>query len=272
MKIKEALSKGRLYLEAIEPEILLSHLLKKEIIELYKNPDYELKKDEKGKYEEFLNKRKNKYPLQYLIGTTEFMAMPFKITEDVLIPRKETEILTSVVIKEAKKMESPRIIDIGCGSGVIAISIKKHLCKAKVVASDVSEKAIFIAKENAMLNNTNISFICCNLLDAIKGKFDIIASNPPYVEEDLVLKYEPRIALSGGLNGLNFYPKIFKGAKDLLAPKGLIILEIGQGKREAISEQSKRFCFSLKRIVSDYNSIERILVFSYEPSYSNKKS
>lgn len=272
MKIKEALHKGRLLLEAIEPEILLSHLLKKKIIELYKDPDYELNKDEKDKYEELLNKRKGKYPLEYLVGKTEFMAMPFKITEDVLIPRKETEILTEVSIKEAKKLKNPKIIDIGCGSGVIAVSIKRYHKEAKVFACDVSEKAIFIACENARFNNTKVSFICCNLLDAIKGKFDIIVSNPPYVEESLVLEYEPKIALCGGRDGLDFYPKIFKKARDLLNPKGLIILEIPYKKKEAISEIAKGFCFSLKRIVSDYNSIERVLIFHNEAFYSNKKS
>lgn len=261
MKIKEALYKGRLFLENIEPERLLSHILKKEIIELYKNPDYELNEREKEEWEELLNKRKAKYPLEYLTKTTEFMGMIFKITEDVLIPREETEILTSVVIEEAKKMENPRIIDIGCGSGVIAVSIKKAIGGGCVVATDISEKAIFVAKENARLNNTKILFICCNLLDAIKGKFDIIVSNPPYVEEDLVLEYEPRIALCGGLDGIDFYPRIFESAKHLLNNTGLVILEIPYKKREVISEIAKGF--SLHKIIKDYAGIERVLVFRY---------
>ncbi len=262
MKIKETLFKGRLSLETTEPELLLGFVLKKEIIELYKNPDYELKEDEVLEFEKLVNKRKAGYPLQYLMGTTEFMGLLFKVTTDVLIPRKETEILVEQALKEAKKIKNPRIIDIGCGSAVIAISIKKNLSQAIVVATDISEKALFVSRMNAQIHNTDISFICSSLLSAIKGKFNMIVSNPPYVETNLVLEYEPRIALVGGSDGLDFYPKIFEQAKNLLNKEGLLILEIGQGKRDAILKIAKNFCFYPKRIIKDYSGIERVLVFT----------
>lgn len=261
INIKEALYEGRLALSHTEAETLLSFVLKKEIIELYKGDDYELREDEKEKYRTLVNKRKTQYPLEYLIGNTEFMGIPFIITEDVLIPRQETEILTEVVIKEAERIKNPRIIDIGCGSGVIAICVKRYVPSSFVVGTDISEKAILVAYKNARLNNTNISFICCDLLNAIKGRFDIIVSNPPYVEEALVLAYEPRIALAGGEDGLSFYPRIFEQAKGLLDKGGLIILEIGYSKTKAILEIAKTFSLSLRSIIKDYAGIDRVLVF-----------
>lgn len=266
MKIKEALFKGRISLETTESKILLSYVLKKEIIELYKNPDYELKENEVLEFEELVNRRKSGYPIQYLIGTTEFMGLLFKITPDVLIPRCETEILVDVVLKEAKKIKAPRIIDIGCGSGVIAVSIKKFLSRANVVATDISERALFVSRTNACSHNTNISFICSDLLSAIKGKFDIIIFNPPYVETDLVLEYEPEIALNGGLEGLDFYPRIFKEVKNLLDNEELLILEIGRGKTKDISKIGKATGFELKRIIKDYSGIERVMVFANKMS------
>ncbi|MEW6103110.1 MAG: peptide chain release factor N(5)-glutamine methyltransferase [bacterium] len=263
MKIQEALLKGRLALNSLEPEILLSSILKKEIIELYKNPNYELKEDEVSCFEKLVLERKRGVPLEYLTGMTEFMGFLFKITDDVLIPRKETEILVEEAIKEAEKIKNPRIIDIGCGSGAIAISIKKFLPGSYVLATDISEKALLVSKMNAKMHNIFLYFVCAYLLSAIKGKFDIIVSNPPYVETNLVLKYEPKIALDGGHSGLDFYPGIFKEAGNLLAKDGLLILEIGQGKKEAVLEIAKNHNFSLKRIINDYSDIERVLCFCY---------
>ncbi|MEW6006796.1 MAG: peptide chain release factor N(5)-glutamine methyltransferase [bacterium] len=264
MNINEALVKGRLGLNSLEVEILLSFVLNKPIIELYKNPYCELKEDELRSFEKLILERKKGVPLEYLTGQTEFMGLLFKITKDVLIPRKETEILTSEAIKEAEKIKSPRIIDVGCGSGAIAISIKKFLPSPCVFATDICEKALLVSKMNAKMHNVRIHFIRSLILSAIKGKFDIIVSNPPYVETNLVLEYEPKIALDGGPSGLDFYPRIFEEARHLLKKDGLLILEIGQGKRGAISEIAKNHNFSLKRIVKDYSDIERILILGMQ--------
>ncbi len=262
MKIKSALVYARKYLDNLESEIILSSILHLEIIEIYKRLDGEIEEDMFLLYKELIEKRKSGIPVEYIIEKTEFMGIPFKINSDVLIPRQETEILVGVAINEAKNFFYPRIVDVGCGSGVIAISIAKILSPSLVVGIDISEKALVLAKENAKTHGVHVFFVVADMLSATKKKFDIIVCNPPYVETKLVPKYEPRISLDGGWDGLSFYPKIFEEGSNLLLENGKIIVEIGASKLTDVSKIGEEYGFFLEKAIKDYSSIERVLVFA----------
>lgn len=182
-------------------------------------------------------------PLQYITGVQEFMKINFIVTKDVLIPQPDTEILVEEAIKIANRLDNPLILDLCTGSGAIAVSLAKNVPNAKIVATDISKKALEIARQNAKLNGVlnNIDFIESNLFDKIKNiKFDIIVSNPPYIPTDEIRKLpkdvrqEPTIALDGGKDGLDFYRKIFVNGNEYLNRQGYLCVEIGYNQKEAV--------------------------------------
>ena len=182
-------------------------------------------------------------PLQYITGVQEFMKINFIVTKDVLIPQPDTEILVEEAIKIANRLDNPLILDLCTGSGAIAVSLAKNIPNAKIVATDISKRALEIARQNAKLNGVlnNIDFIESNLFDKIKNiKFDIIVSNPPYIETDEIRKLpkdvrqEPTIALDGGKDGLDFYRKIFAKGNEYLNRQGFLCVEIGYNQKEAV--------------------------------------
>ena len=199
MTIREALTKGMIILKnnnvetpKLKARLLLQYILKKprQYLIVYDNKEI----DKKEQWEYFVNIEKltNGVPLQHITHTQEFMKMDFFVNENVLIPRPDTEILVEEVIKIAKKIEKPRILDLCTGSGAIAISIAKNIPTAEVYAIDISEKALEVAKKNANRLDTNVKFVKSNLFSNIgKVKFDIIVSNPPYIKkEDIKLLSE----------------------------------------------------------------------------------
>lgn len=179
-------------------------------------------------------------PIQYILGETEFYGLPFLVNENTLIPRQETEELVEWIVKEEEKREEGRvkILDIGTGSGCIAISLAKNLSNAKVFAIDVSEKALATAKKNADINNVNVTFLLKNILETndLEQQFDIIVSNPPYVRnlekaeiKPNVLEYEPHLALFvEDTDALLFYRKIAQLAMKNLNSNGKLYFEINQ--------------------------------------------
>ena len=192
-------------------------------------------------------------PLQYITGIQEFMKLNFLVTKDVLIPRPDTEILVEEVIRKAENIPNPVILDLCTGSGAIAVSLAKYIKNVHICAVDISSKALEIAKKNAELNGVknNIEFIESNLFDKIKErKFDIIVSNPPYIETETIktlskdVQSEPKIALDGGKDGLDFYRKIAESGSKYLNRQGYICLEIGYNQRIAVRqilENKKRY-------------------------------
>ena len=192
-------------------------------------------------------------PLQYITGIQEFMKLNFLVTKDVLIPRPDTEILVEEVIRKAENIPNPVILDLCTGSGAIAVSPAKYIKNVHICAVDISSKALEIAKKNAELNGVknNIEFIESNLFDKIKErKFDIIVSNPPYIETETIktlskdVQNEPKIALDGGKDGLDFYRKIADSGSKYLNRQGYICLEIGYNQRIAVRqilENKKRY-------------------------------
>lgn len=221
--------------------LILEHLHQLKRIDLALNPDFEISESDKVRWENILSELKTQKPIQYILGETEFYGLKFKVNEDVLIPRPETEELVDLIVLSFKFQVSSsklRILDIGTGSGCIPISLKKNLSKADVFAIDVSEKALEIAKENAKLNGVEVTFIQKNILetDDLEQQFDIIVSNPPYVrmleKEEIksnVLEFEPHLALFVEDNdALLFYRKIAQLAKKNLTENGSLFFEINQ--------------------------------------------
>ncbi len=260
MTIKQLLNQAVIMLknENIElpknkARMLLQATLKKsrEYLMIYDNKQVTQK--EREQYIINVKKLISGIPLQYITGKQEFMKMNFLVTKDVLIPRPDTEILVAEVIKIASNIQNPEILDIGTGSGAIAISIAKYVKNTKVYATDVSMKAIEIATKNARFNGVlnNIEFIQSNLFAKIKDqKFDIIVSNPPYIETDVIktlskeVQNEPKLALDGGKDGLDFYRKISQEAYKYLKRQGYLCLEIGYNQKQSVRkilENQKRY-------------------------------
>jgi len=205
-----------------------------------KEIDY-LKKYYDGNMDDAIKRLNNGEPVQYIVGNVDFYGYILNVNKNVLIPRRETEELVEEVINRSKMFDNPVIIDVGTGSGAIAISLSNEL-KCRVYASDISDKALEVAKENSINNNANVTFFKGDMLKPYienNIKVDIIVSNPPYIKEDeeiedVVKNNEPHTALYAKNNGLEFYEKILKDAKKVLNDKYLIAFEIGQTQGEDI--------------------------------------
>lgn len=260
MTIKEAINQGVIMLknENIESpknkaRMLLQTTLKKnkEYLIIYDNQ--EITQEQREHYIKNIKRLIQGVPLQYMTGRQEFMKLNFIVTKDVLIPRQDTEILVEEVIKIANNIQNPIILDLCTGSGAIAVSLAKYITNSKIIATDISKNALEIAQKNAQLNGVlnNIEFIESDLFNKIKNqKFDIIVSNPPYIETGtlknlpLEVQKEPKIALDGGKDGLNFYRKISENAYKYLNRQGYLCLEIGYNQKisvKKILENQKRY-------------------------------
>jgi release factor glutamine methyltransferase len=235
--------------------IVLESFHNKKRIDLALNPEMEMDAMQLLRWESVLSDLKKEKPIQYILGETEFYGLPFLVNENTLIPRPETEELVDWIIVESRKskVESFKILDIGTGSGCIAISLAKNLPNAQVSAIDVSEKALATARRNAGINNVEVNFILKNILETevLDEQYDIIVSNPPYVrnleKEEIkpnVLEYEPHLALFVDDNdALLFYRKIAELAKKHLSENGKLYFEINQylGKETVELLEGMRF-------------------------------
>lgn len=250
MTIKELLNQGIIMLKNEDIDVpknkarmILEYTLKKprEYIIIYDKK--EVTSNQRNEYVKNIKRLVQGEPLQYIIGKQEFMGMNFLVTKDVLIPQPDTEILVEEVINIAKTIENPIILDLCTGSGAIAISIAKNISNAKIIATDVSHKALDIAKQNARFNGTlnSIEFTQSNMFDKLKGmKFDIIVSNPPYIKGSDIknlpkdVQNEPILALDGGKDGLDFYRIIAENAVKYLNRQGYLCLEIGFDQKKDV--------------------------------------
>ena len=207
----------------------------------------------KDKLEAGLKELKEGKPVQYIVGNVDFYDVNLLVNENVLIPRFETETLVEKTINYAKKLTEPLdILDIGTGSGAIAITLAKHL-SCHVLATDISEEALEIAKINSKRNNVQIDFKQSDILKNVQGKFDIIISNPPYIAkdeviDDLVKDNEPHLALYAEEDGLYFYKNILENIKPFLKVKSLIAFEIGMTQSKAITKLAQNYLSHAKII------------------------
>lgn len=273
MKIRELLKKEIEKLNNNEIEdsifkakILLAFELEVDMQYLNIHIDDEIKNEILQRFKEDIQKVILGIPVQYITKHQEFYGLNFYVDENVLIPQPDTEILVQEVIELAKKFtKKPKIVDICTGSGAIAISVAKNI-EADIVASDISENALEIAKQNALENDVNIKFLQSDMFENIKEKFDIIISNPPYIETAVIktlsneVKNEPIIALDGGNDGLNFYRVLAQNAEKYLSKGGILAVEIGYNQGKIVSNLFKNCGLTDVYIKKDFAGNDRIVV------------
>lgn len=250
MTIKETIKKGMIKLKTenitepnLKARLVLQYVLNKPRNYLIIYDDKVLTLRQEVNYFKAIKRLTEGEPIQYITHNQEFMKMNFYVNNNVLIPRADTEILVQEVIKISKKNNFKNILDLCTGSGAIAISLAKYLDDVNICATDISEKALDVAKLNAKNNkvNSKINFIKSDLFKKVpKEQFDIIVSNPPYVKKGDIPKLskevqnEPKIALDGGISGLDFYKRIIPQSKNFLKKRGYLCFEIGYNQKEDV--------------------------------------
>lgn len=277
MKLYDAIIKGAAELKGVcenprfESELLLAYCLKTDRTKLILDRGKELDAEDEKKYFELIKMRKERIPYQYIVGKQHFMGIEFIVNPDVLIPRPETEILVEEVIKRLKR--GSYVLDIGTGSGAIAVSIARHFKECFVYAVDISADALKTAKINADINGVldRIKFIESDLFSSVPEdiKFDFIVSNPPYIKSSEIpslqeeVKREPVIALDGGSDGLEFYRKIIKEVPRYINVGGMIGLEAGYGQADEIFNILTYGGFTDIEIICDLQGIKRVIIAAY---------
>lgn len=252
-------------------ELLLAHVLGVERAYLLAHPEHLLNTDTEQCFRSLYTRLRKGEPVAHLIGTKEFFGLEFQVNRSVLIPRPETEILVEEVIKFADKESGLRVLDVGTGSGAIAIALAKHLPNATVVATDVSHDAIEVARTNAEKHGVDVAFHVSDLLEEVKGSFDVIVANLPYIGEEkfrFVSKeteqYEPSVALFGGVDGLELYRRLFRQLTVLDWRPRLLLGEFGFAQADSMREALNNF-FEQEdwRIKKDYASIDRVFMVRF---------
>ncbi len=267
----EYLQKYNVESPRLNAELLLAEILNCKRFDLYLIYDKPLSNVEIIKYREFLKRRSNREPLQYIVGHLEFYGYKYFVNPSVLIPRPETELLVESVLKCYTVNDEIKIMDIGVGSGNISISLLKKLPCSSVVGIDVSDEALTVAYKNALENcvSNKLELIKFDILqDDYKtvGKFDLIISNPPYIsQEDFnnlepeLKVYEPAISLTDYANGYSFYKRIIEISEGLLNPQGKLFFEIGKGQHEIVKGMMLQNGFKYITVVKDYSQTDRII-------------
>ena len=271
MTIREALLEGIKFLKDLEytnpiyeSRKILAELLEKDLSYLIAHDDEKLNKLIEDKYFNILEKRREGYPLQYILACEDFYGRRFNVLEDVLIPRQDTELSIEVLLDIIKNNKINNMLEIGCGTGIVSITIDLE-SDIDVTGLDISPQAIKNTTINKNKFNSNIKIIESDLFDKVNDKFDIIYSNPPYIKtkeiENLqveVREHEPRLALDGGEDGLVFYRKIVKESKDYLKENGFLVFEIGYDEGNEVLQLMKDK-FDVK-IYKDLNNFDRVVV------------
>lgn len=261
----------------MEAEVLLAGALGFGREEIYRRPERILNEDEKSVSRDFVGRRVRREPVAHILGHREFWSLDFKITPDVLIPRPETETLIETLLKlqaklnaEASTGQVRRLLDIGTGSGIIAVVAAREITDCRVTATDLSPDALVVARENADTHDVSdqINFIQGDLFAEVpETLYDFIVSNPPYIETkrlpDLmpdVRNFEPTAALDGGVDGLDFYRRIISKASDYLKEGGGLVFEIGETQAEAVS---RLFCaedkYETVNVTKDHSGYDRVV-------------
>ena len=255
----------------LDTEYIFSDVLKVSRNTLKYSMSREIKEEDKDKIREMLVLRaKKRKPLQYILGEWEFYGLPFKVSEGVLIPRADTEILVEQCIQLMREVEEPNILDIGSGTGAISIAIANELKSSSVTGIDINEKAIELANKNKTLNKIkNINFVKSNLFENLDKdfKYDLIVSNPPYISKNEyetlmpeVKNYEPQNALTDLGDGLYFYREISKLAGEYLKDTGYLAYEIGYNQAKDVTKILQNNNFDILSVIKDYGGNDRVVI------------
>ena len=260
-------------------KVLFYHLAHKEPHQLYLMMDEEVDEELLKQFQDCMQRYMNGEPIQYINGKENFFSRDFIVNENVLIPRYETEELVENILYKIddyfEDYPSIDLCDVGTGSGAIAITLALEEPKLKVIATDISEKALEVAKENAKELNADVTFYQGDMLQPLiehQQKFDIFVSNPPYIPQDqdiesVVKDNEPHVALFGGNDGLYFYRKIFQDVKQVLKDRALLAFEMGFDQREIMCEAVEHYFPDIPyEIIKDINGKDRMLFIYYHLS------
>jgi release factor glutamine methyltransferase len=268
------LTEGGIETPRVDAGLLLRKALEIDHVQVFLNPDRPLTQPEVAIYEALVNKRAKGEPIQYVLGSWEFWSLDLKMGSEVLIPRPETELLVeeTLGIFGNEKDRPLRFMEVGTGSGAIAIALAKELENCWILAEDISWRAILVAKENARIQGVsdNIRFLVGNLFPPLRegeSRFDLIISNPPYIPRSRIgtlpreiAEFEPRVALDGGSDGLRLFRKIVTGSGSFLKDGGWLMLELGEGQGGAVAEMIRRTgFFASPRIRKDHSGMERVI-------------
>ncbi|HPN09862.1 MAG TPA: peptide chain release factor N(5)-glutamine methyltransferase [Syntrophales bacterium] len=278
MTVRDHLAQGTAALAAsgsasprLDAEVLLGHVLQWERSRLFLHPDWELTAEEVERYRRLLARRREGEPVAYITGEKEFWSISLRVDRHVLIPRPDTEILVEEVLNllPFPGDRTPRLLEIGVGSGAVSIALAAARGDVRLIATDVSAAAVALAKGNAVRAGVSgrIAFLVCSLFAGLDGLFDGIVSNPPYIAADEfadlppeVRRYEPPGALRGGPDGTAFHREIIGGAERLLRPGGFLALEIGAGQRRILEELLRRSpAYDSVSFRRDYAGCDRVL-------------
>lgn len=253
-------------------ELLLTHILECQRLDLYLRFNQPLNKKETNTYRNYITRRASFEPYQYIVGEVEFYGLKFFVDKNVLIPRQETEILIETILEKYQKNEELKILDIGTGSGNIPISLAINLPESKVISIDISSEAIKVAEQNRELHelNSRVGFIETSILtdnlEKYNNTFDIIVSNPPYVKKDEfatlqreIVEFEPEIAVTDFEDGFKFYKEISKKSKNLLKDNGILFFEVGEGQAEDVKSIMIDNGIENIGIAKDYLEIDRVV-------------
>ena len=255
----------------LDSELLLSKTLKKSREEVLTDLNQIIDKQKIVEFKKYLKRRCNNEPMAYILKEKEFWSKKFDVNKNTLIPRPETEILVDQIIKNYKGKKIS-ILDIGTGSGCIIISLLSSLIYSSGLGIDISREAIKVAKKNATKHNLSnrIKFLNRSLNNIFEKKFDLIVSNPPYIKSneiknltDDIKRYEPRMALDGGNDGLDLIKKVIYKSKEILKFKGSLALEIGSKQNKKVSKILFDNSFRIKKVIKDYKKNIRCIIASY---------
>jgi release factor glutamine methyltransferase len=270
--LRSALKQAAVYLAdsaspRLDAEVLLAHVLDGQRSDLYRSPERVLTEAEAAAFWRCIERRKNREPVAYITGWKEFWSLPFRVNRQVLIPRPETEILVEEVARICTIGKQRRLLEIGTGSGAISTALASILPDIEITATDISDQALSVARENAALNKVDrrIKFVQGDLFDPVAERFDVIVSNPPYVSETEyegleigVRGFEPAGALLAGPTGTEFHKRLIEGARPHLNTNGWLVMEIGANQQARVERLFCREHFVEIGFIRDYAGFYRV--------------
>jgi len=279
MKIKDIINYGVAMIKntespSLETQMMIAKVIEKDRLYIMLNLEEDIDESKVEIIKTMIDKRKNSYPLQYILGEREFWSMDFKVSEGVLIPRQDTEILieeTLKKLKDNKHKSNLKGFEIGVGSGIISITLLKEIETLTMIGVDINDKAIELTKANALKHEVNdrLCILNSNLFEKInkENQFDFIISNPPYIETKVIdslkediKKHEPKLALDGGEDGLDFYRAIIEQSKSYISPEGFIAFEIGYNQGEAVKKIFVENGYPNVTIAKDLAGFDRVVI------------
>jgi len=255
----------------LDAEVLLAHALGADRLRLYLNFDRPLSPDERSRYRELVLRRASREPVAYIVGRREFWSLPIRTLPGVLIPRPETEVLVELVVDKVRHAPHPRILELGCGSGAVAVAVLRENPRARMVATDISRQALELTRLNAneLQVLDRLDLVASSLFDAIRSgaEFDVVCSNPPYIPTETIARLDPEVrdfepvsALDGGPDGFDVIRRLVVQAGAYLKIGGALVLEVGDGQAESVAQLLwGTGCFREVGTYRDLSGTERVV-------------